>query len=204
MAIFSRYTKVVSAEGNPLSVRHALGLINEALDEVLTHQEGDFDSSTRWAAAWFEQYGFGTGEYGVADTLSKAKNTSVSGMVEAGIALSKAGDVRLLRPQELPSVERLLKPAHLTDWGALHLIIRSLESSGETSAAEIAAKLGNRVEVARDLAYRLYAICERKKRSQEAVSYNAAVQSWPEILRLSREGGAPRKTQTGLFEESEE
>ena len=67
------------------SVREALALINQTLDEALAEQEGDFDADSRWAVAWFEQSGFGEGDYGVAETLSKAKNTSVVGMVEAGI-----------------------------------------------------------------------------------------------------------------------
>ena len=85
MAVYTRYAKVLDAEGKPLSVREALALINQTLDEALAEQEGDFDADSRWALAWFEQYGFAEGEYGVAETLSKAKNTSVAGMVEAGI-----------------------------------------------------------------------------------------------------------------------
>src|SRR5690606_37962842 len=98
MAVYTRYSKVVDAAGEALSVREALALINQVLDEVLAEQEGDFDADTRWAVAWFEQFGFEEGEYGVAETLSKAKNTSVSGMVDAGILASRAGKVRLLTP----------------------------------------------------------------------------------------------------------
>ena len=89
MAVYTRYAKVLDAEGKPLSVREALALINQTLDEALAEQEGDFDADSRWALAWFEQSGFAEGEYGVAETLSKAKNTSVAGMVEAGIVASK-------------------------------------------------------------------------------------------------------------------
>ena len=85
MAVYTRYAKVLDAEGKPLSVREALALINQTLDEALAEQEGDFDADSRWALAWFEQSGFAEGEYGVAETLSKAKNTSVAGLVEAGI-----------------------------------------------------------------------------------------------------------------------
>ena len=102
MAVYTRYAKVLDAQGEQVSVRDALALINQILDEVLAEQEGDFDADTRWALAWYESQGFKAGEYGVADTLSKAKNTSVAGMVEAGIVESKAGQVRLLQPDELP------------------------------------------------------------------------------------------------------
>ena len=91
MAVYTRYAKVLDAEGNALSVREALVLINQTLDETLVQQEGDFDADSRWALAWFEQSGFDEGEYGIAEILSKAKNTSVAGMVEAGILASKAG-----------------------------------------------------------------------------------------------------------------
>src|SRR6202007_3188823 len=102
MAFFPRTSKVLDAEGTPLTVREALALINQTLDEALAEQEGDFDADSRWALTWFEQSGFTEGEYGVAEQLSKSKNTSVAGMVEAGILVSKRGQVRLLRPEELP------------------------------------------------------------------------------------------------------
>ena len=101
MAVFTRYARVLDAAGKAVSVRDALSLINQTLDEVLAEQEGDFDAGTRWALAWFEQSGFAEGDYGVAETLSKAKNTSVAGMEGAGILHSGGGKVRLLRPQEL-------------------------------------------------------------------------------------------------------
>src|SRR5690606_37036308 len=96
MAIYTRYGRVLDASGHPLPVRAALALINETLDAVLAEQEGDFDADTRWALAWFEQFGFSDGEFGVAETLSKAKNTSIAGMVEAGIVAARAGKVQLL------------------------------------------------------------------------------------------------------------
>ena len=204
MAVYTRYSRVFDASGKPLTVRGALALINQTLDEVLAEQEGDFDADTRWALAWFEQSGFAQGEYGVAETLSKAKNTSIAGMVEAGIVLSKSGKVRLLRPAELPVSWDPSRDRRLTAWETVHQLIRVLEADGESTAADLVAKLGSKAEIARELAYRLFNLCERNKRAQEALAYNGLVQSWPEILRLSREGGAPRKTQTGLFEESEE
>jgi len=187
MAIFTRYSKVLDAAGKLLSVRDALALINQTLDEVLAEQEGDFDSDSRWALAWFEQCGFAEGEYGMAETLSKAKNTSVLGMVEAGILASKSGKVRLLRPNELPADWDPEKDKRLTIWEMVHHLIRVLDAGGEDAAAELAARLGSKAEVARELAYRLYNLCERKKRAPEALSYNTLVQSWPEIIRLSHD-----------------
>ena len=200
MAVFTQYSKVIDAEGNALSVRQALSLINEVLDEVLAEQEGEFDADTRWAVSWFEQFGFAEGEFGVAETLSKAKNTSVSGIVEAGIGLSKGGKVRLLKPEELPSDWSPAGDRRLTVWEAVHHLIRAL-NQGESSAATLASQLGSKAEVARELAYRLYSICERKKRASEALAYNALVQSWPEIMRLARQTPVAA-SQSGLFEEN--
>ena len=103
MAAFTRHGAVLNAQGARLSVRGALTLINGLLDETLAEREGDFDADSRWALAWFEQHGFGEGEFGVAETLSKAKNTSVQALVEAGILESRHGRVRLLPPSDLPA-----------------------------------------------------------------------------------------------------
>jgi putative DNA methylase len=201
MAVYTRYARVLDAAGQPLTVREALALINQTLDEALAEQEGDFDADTRWAVAWFEQAGFTDGEFGVAETLSKAKNTSVGGMVDAGILRASHGKVRLLKPAELPADWDPATDKRLTAWEAVHQLVRVLEAGGESAAAALAGKLGNQAEPARELAYRLYTICERKKRAAEALSYNALVQSWPEITRLAREGGKFMPAQPGFFDE---
>jgi len=198
MAVYTRYSKVLDAEGNQVTVREALTLINQILDEVLAEQEGEFDSDTRWALAWFEQYGFSEGEYGVAETLSTAKNTSVAGMVDAGIVYSRGGKVRLLKPEELPEDWDPDSERRLTVWEMVHHLVRVLEK-GETLAAELIAKLGGKAESARELAYRLYVICERKKWANEALAYNSLVQSWPEMETLVQE--IDREEQQSLFEE---
>ena len=199
MAVYTRYAKVLDAEGNALSVREALVLINQTLDETLVQQEGDFDADSRWALAWFEQSGFDEGEYGIAEILSKAKNTSVAGMVEAGILASRAGKVRLLRPEELPPDWDPTTDPRLTAWEMVHHLVRTLEGGGESAAAELAAQLGAKAEAARELCYRLYSLCERKKRTAAALSYNSLVQSWPEITRLAREEQKAEAEQTSLF-----
>jgi len=203
MAAYTRYSKVLDAQGKPLSVREALALINQTLDESLAEQEGDFDADSRWALAWFEHAGFAEGEYGVAETLSTAKNTSLAGLVEAGIVASSRGKVRLLRPEELPADWDPTTDKRLTNWETVHHLIRVLEAGGEGAAAALVAKLGAKAEVARELCYRLYTLCERKKRASEALAYNGLVLSWPEITRLAREGGKPRdKPGEFAFEEA--
>jgi len=203
MAVYTRFSKVLDAEGKPLTVREALALINQTLDEALAEQEGDFDADSRWALTWFEQQGFAEGDYGMAEQLSKSKNTSVTGMVEAGILESKKGKVRLLRPQELPENWNPSTDTRLTAWEVVHQLIRALEGNGESAAAALMAQLGAKAEIARELCYRLYTLCERKKRAAEALSYNGLVQSWPEILVLSQKPGIARAEQQSLFKNLE-
>lgn len=186
MAVFSRYDKVIEADGAAMSVRSALTEINKCLDEVLAEQESEFDAETRWALAWFDQHSFAEGPYGMAETLCTAKNTSVSAMAESGILIAKAGKVRLLRTDELnpnwdPNTDK-----RFTIWEATHHLVRALDARGEDGAADLNARLGGaRAELARDLSYRLYTICERRKWSKDALQYNALVQAWPEATRLA-------------------
>lgn len=193
MSVFSRYSKVLEADGNPMRVRTALQIINSYIDEFLNEQEGEFDPDTRWALTWFEQYQFEEGQYGDAETLSKAKNTSIKGLEEAGILLAKNGKVRLLQREELPENWNPAKgdrpkglASHRTpDWEATQYLIQTLDKQGETGAAILLAQLGDKGEICRDLAYRLYVICDRQGWTQEAISYNSLVTSWSEINRLA-------------------
>jgi len=139
----------------------------------------------------------------MADVLARAKNTSVQGLVDAGVLASKRGKVRLLKPEELPADWDPATDTRLTAWEVVHQLIRVLEAGGEGAAAALVAKLGSKAEIALELAYRLYTVCERKKRAAEALAYNGLVQSWPEIVRLAREGGKPKSEQGGLFADTE-
>jgi len=201
MGVYTRYARVIDASGREVPVREALALINQVLDEYLAEQEGDFDAHSRWALAWFEQFGFAEGEFGVAETLSKAKDTSVAGMAEAGLLVSGKGKVRLLRPGELDALWTPGADPRLSDWKVLHHLVRVLESGGEGAAAQLAGLLGPRAERARELCYRLYTLCERKKRAAEALSYNSLVRSWPEILRLAGQEKEAGPREGELFDE---
>ena len=194
MGIFTRYSKVLDADGNPLTVRNALSLINQILDETLAEQSGNFDADTKWALTWFEQFGFAEGDYGVAEQLSTSKNTSVAGLVEGGILKSGSGRVRLLRPAELKANWDPSKDRRVTTWETVHQLIKSLDETGELAAAHVVKKLGAEAEASRELCYRLYTICERKKRANDAMAYNALVQSWPEIIRLASESSSASKS----------
>ena len=199
MAIYTSYSRVLNADGDNVGVKEALSLINQTLDEVLSAQEGDFDADTRWAIAWFDQFGFEPADYGIAETLSKAKNTSVQGLVDGGVVEAHQGKVRLLRPTELQPDWNPAADKRLSAWEALHQLIRAHKQS-ETDAAALAARIGRTSEAATELAYRLYVVSERRSRAADALTYNAFVQSWPEISRLARRiNSGPISTTQGLF-----
>ena len=202
MAAFSQHASVVDAAGTPLSVNDALLLINDALGEAEADQDGDFDSDSRWAIAWSEEFGFEEGDFGIAEKLAKAKVTSVTGMVQAGILSSGGGKVRLLRPGELSSEWNPSEDSRFTVWEAVHHLVRVLETDGESAAAELFIELGAQAVIARELAYRLFSLASANNRASERRSYNGLVQSWPEIQRIARERFSARpteQTQAALF-----
>jgi len=184
MSIFSRYSQVLEADGTPMIVREALKIINQVMDEYLAEQEGDYDSDTRWAVSWFEQFGHDSEAFGIAETLSKAKNTSIDGLVQSGILESRAGKVRLLKRNELNDSWSPEKDTRLPTWEITQYLIKTLDNSGEEAAAELILKIGLAANPARDLAYRLFTICERKGWAQEALGYNMLVVAWPRLKDL--------------------
>jgi putative DNA methylase len=199
IGIFSRYSKVVEADGQPMTVRTALSLINEILAEVLSGEESELDADTRFAVTWFEQFGHNPGPYGDADTLAKAKNTTVNGVVESGIASSKEGKLRLLERKELEENWNPTKDSRLTVWETTQHLIRALENS-ELDASEMLSRIGSGFgEKARQLAYLLYGICDRKKWASESGAYNMLITAWPEIERLARQDVISDTSQETLF-----
>ncbi|MFO0589648.1 MAG: DUF1156 domain-containing protein [Polyangiaceae bacterium] len=175
MAIFSKYTAVLESDGRSMSVRTALQLINRFL------AEDDFDHDTQFCLHWFEQYAWNEGPFGEADVLARAKGTAVEGVVEAGVARSTGGKVRLLRPAEYPADWDARTDARLPMWEALHQLIRALRQQGESAAARILAVVLPQSEAIRQLAYRLYTVCERRGLSEDARHYNDLVTSWSSI-----------------------
>ncbi len=184
MAVFSRFSKVVEADGAKMSVRRALQIINEVLDEVVSEEETEFDADTRWAVTWYRQFGLSPGPYGTAETLSKAKNTSVAGVVEAGFGKSHDGKVWLLGREDLDPEWDPGTDKRSTVWEATQHLVRSLETS-ESEAGDLRQRLGGTANRARQLAYLLYRVAEQKGWAQEAVAYNSLVVAWPELERLA-------------------
>jgi putative DNA methylase len=192
MAVFSKYSAVLEADGTPMTVRTALQLINRFL------AEDDFDADTQFSLHWFEQYGWDNGKFGEADTLARAKGTSVDGVKQAGVLHAVGGSVRLLKWAEYPSDWDPKADQRLPIWEVLHQLIRVFNSDGETGAAAVFAAVQSKAEAARQLAYRLYTLCERKNWAEDARAYNEVVTSWSGIETAAAK--EPALTQQSLFE----
>jgi putative DNA methylase len=193
MAVFSRYSAVLEADGSPMRIVTALQLINDFL------AEDDFDHDTQFSMHWFEQYGWGEGRFGDADTLARAKGTSVDGVRDAGIVESGSGVVRLRKWSEYSADWDPRNEPRVPVWEALHQLIRALKNEGESEAGRLLSAVGAKSEAIRQLAYRLHTLCERKGWSEDARSYNELITSWTGIETAA--GAVPaEKTQGSLFE----
>jgi putative DNA methylase len=188
MAIFSRYAAVLEADGSPMPVRAALVQINRAIDEYFTQAEGDMDADTRFCVDWFQQNGFKAGKFGEADVLARAKGTSVDGLKEAGVLESGGGKVRLYAVDEYPANWNPDLDARAPVWEACHQMARALAAS-EASAGALLARMPQQAEPIKQLAYRLYTLCERKGWADAARTYNGLVTSWPGIVEASYQAG---------------
>ncbi len=201
MAVFSKYKQVEDNEGNAMSVAEALATIIQVKDAVLSEHEGDYDHETRWALAWFAQYGFDAARYGDAETLANAKNISVSALLEAGILESGGGKARLLRPAELPRDWSPKTDSRLTVWEMTHHLVRlwHVENAGEPATAALMREMGDRADDARSLAYRLFNMAERSGRGADAQGYNALVSGWGVLAALAAETPAAKPEQGKLL-----
>ena len=187
MAVFSRHSKVIEADGSAMSVRTALQIINEVVDEVRGGEEMDLDAETRFAITWFETHGFAEGAYGDSETLATSRNVSVESVARAGLLHTAAGKTRLLTREQLPEDWDPASDTTLTVWECTQHLIKRLEEKGEEAAAALLRAIGPGAEAARTLAYRLYTHCERKGDAEEARAYNGLVVAWPELEKLASE-----------------
>jgi len=188
MAIYSKYTAVLEADGEPMSVHNALIHINKAIDDFFARAEGVLDADTRFCIDWFQQRGFETGPFGEADVLARAKGTAVDGVQDAGVVVATKGKVRLLRVKEYPETWDPTKDNRVPVWEACHQMCRALSES-ESDAGALLARMPEKQDGIRQLAYRLYTICERQKWAEEARLYNELITSWPAIVEESHKAG---------------
>ncbi|KZX63052.1 hypothetical protein A3710_03070 [Stutzerimonas frequens] len=197
MAIYSKYAAVLNQDGSRMSVHDALILINRAISDYLNPDGGSFDADTLFCDDWFAQYGWSAGAFGDADTLARAKGTSVDGVHSAGVIESGSGKVRLLKWSEYPSDWDPRDDSRTPVWEACHQMIRALNQQGEAAAGALLARMPEQGEPIRQLAYHLYTLCERKKWAEEARAYNELIGSWHAIVAASHDTGH-RDEQIGL------
>ncbi len=203
MGVFSRYAAVLESDDSPMAVKTALQLINRELDEYLGGIQGEFDPDTRFAITWFEQYGNGKGDYGVADNLARARGISVESVKHAGIVESAAGKVRILTREELEVDWAPESDNHLTVWECLQHLIKHHEKDGISDGAVFLLKnIGTQAEAVKDLAYCLYDISANKRKdAKEAIAYNALIADWTELTRQAAAAsdlGGNRQTRLDL------
>jgi putative DNA methylase len=194
MAVFSKYAEVLEADGSPMSVRTALQLINRFL------AEDDFDADTQFCLHWFEQHGWTESVFGEADVLARSKATSVDAMKEAGVLQSGGGKVRLLKWAEYPPDWDPRTDTRTPVWEALHQLIRALKQGGDSASGALLAALGGKAEAIRQLAYRLYTLCERIGFAEDARAYNELITSWTGIEAAANSVPKRAKPQGTLFE----
>jgi putative DNA methylase len=184
MTMYSKYAGVLEADGSPMSVYTALTLINKAIDEYFTQVESSMGPDTRFCVDWFQQYGFREGPFGEADVLARAKGTTVEGVQKAGVIQSGKGRVRLLKVSEYPADWDPARDLRVPVWEACHHLSRTLKNS-EMVAATLLARMPEQEEPIRQLAYRLYTLCERKGWAEDARNYNELITSWHAIVQAS-------------------
>jgi putative DNA methylase len=186
IGIYSRYSDVLENDDSKMEVKTALQIINRELDSFISEQEGDFDANTRFAVTWFEQNGMKSGAFGDADNLARARGLSVESVVHAGIIESGGNKVRLLSREELKADWSPTSDSNLTIWECVQYLIRALQDEGENAAAILLREMRPELtDATRDLAYRLFNICDKQNRAKEAGAYNALVAAWSDLTALA-------------------
>jgi len=186
MAVFTRYSAVLTDDGSTMRVRAALSLINEILDDVLSEQEGDFDPDTRFALAWFRQHGFEPGEFGDADNLARARNASLQHLERAGILNLRGtrGKVTLLAPSDLDTSWNPATDTSLSTWEVVLHLARTLTAHGVTGASALLTRVPESIDrdLGKELAFLLFTLAEDAKHTQVAVEFNALGTAWNDIV----------------------
>ncbi len=197
MGIFSKYKQVLESDGTPMTVRSALQIINQELDIYFNEQDGEIDRESRFCVEMYTQYAFNDVKFGEADTLARAKNTSVATLASQGVLYAQKGTVHLYGRDELS--DKALNNDSII-WLLTQQLTKAMETGGiEACARIVSPMLGSNAEYAKSLAYRLYTIAERKGWAQEAYAYNSLVIAWSDIQSRAAQIQAYEPEQLDLF-----
>jgi putative DNA methylase len=190
MAVFSQYARVNEPDGSPMRVRTALSLINHVLDEKLSQLEGNVSADTRFCVEWFKQFGFDSGLFGTAETLSKGIDTSIRGLERAGVLRSVAGKVKLLSVRDIPDSYDPATDERISEWEICLHLAKALQDQGADGAARLMAAARNVPEIdlddVKELAYLLYSIAEKKGWPETALLFNNLGTLWTDLEDASR------------------
>lgn len=198
MGVFSRYRRVLEADGTPMSVRSALQVINEEIDLYFNEQVGDLDAASRFCVDLYTQNAYNEMRYGEAEVLANAKSTSIPMLAANGVLYAKAGMVHLIERDELPET---VNPEEKNIWLLTQQLTRAMAKGGIEACAQIVfSMMGSNAERAKDLAYRLYTIAEQKKWTNEGYAYNALVVAWPDIQTRAAALKLEQPEQLNLFD----
>lgn len=201
MGVFSRYRRVLEADGTPMTVRSALHIINQEVDRYFNEQVGDLDSASRFCVDLYTQFAYNEVKYGEAEVLATAKSTSIPRLAAEGIVYAKGGSVHLIERADLP---QKADPDQTNTWLLTQQLTQAMATGGTKACAKMIRPLmGSDAERARDLAYRLYTIAEQKKWTEEAYAYNALVVSWMDIQTQAAQMEAEEPVQLSLFDNIE-
>ena len=184
IAVFSKYSQVLETDGKSMTVRSALQIINQELDSYFNEQDGEIDNETRFCVELYKQKGFDIIKFGDADNMARAKVTSVQALVDKGLVYAQKGEVHLIDRDE---IEINVSDKSDTDWLLTQKLTKAMEKGGLEACAKVLAPIINSAERAKNLAYRLYNIADRRKWTQEAYAYNSLVTEWAEIINRARE-----------------
>lgn len=197
IGVYSRFSRVLEADGSPMTVRAALQIINQEVDAYFSDQDGELDRESRFCVDLYTQKAFDTIKFGEADVLARAKNVSIEGLAAQGLLTSVKGNVHLLDRSEVSERVDFKAPTWLTT----QQLTRALEEGGVTACARIVSQpLGGRADGAKALAYRLFTIADKRNWQQEAFAYNSLVTAWPEIQSKAAQLAVERPTQDSLFD----
>lgn len=202
IGVFSRYSRVLDADGTAMTVRSALQIINEEVDFFFNEQVGDLDIASRYCVELYTQCAYNDIKYGEAEVLANAKGIAIPAMASHGVLYAKGGIVHLIEREKLPEK---VDSNENNVWLLTQQLTRAMENGGVEACAKIVfGMFGSNAERAKDLAYRLYTLAEQKKWTNEAYAYNSLVVAWPDIQSRAAALKAAEPKQMTLFDLNDE
>ena len=173
IAVYSRYRKVLAADGSAISVRDALKMINAVYAEII--KVTSFGPEADFCLILYEQNGFNDMRFGEADVLARSKNTAVDKMAKEGLVDSAKGIVRLKTREELSA----FSPHSENLWLITQQVVQACEKNGYAGTAAIFSQLnGAQTDQVKKMCYRLYKIADSKGWSKDGQAYNAVIAGW--------------------------